>query len=299
MRILVGRTFGIGNAVLSIPMIKALSTLGKVDLLIGTTTDDFGADDVLTRLRGKYVDLIWEGQADLSVRYDVAIMAIPFDGRWHNGIHFQADAVMDCRKRPDNVERLGFDMWKKHEALYALDNAIELGYDGPVPDASFLPARVQDPELVYLGLGYKRDPGGFGLSKHFGNQRYGALVDAVLKLRPSARFVSTGGPTDVMQVGYQIHRFRTLPPDGKFNIHCFGLHTSFETLSQCGSYIGNDTGMMHVAASTGMPTFGMFAYPDLMVKNPPFCERSQSLLFAADSPSVEEVAEKFVQFVWG
>ena len=51
MKILVGKTFGIGNSVLSIPMIKLLSTLGSVDVLIGSTNDDFGAFNVFNALK--------------------------------------------------------------------------------------------------------------------------------------------------------------------------------------------------------------------------------------------------------
>lgn len=51
MKILVGKTFGIGNSVLSIPMIKLLSTLGSVDVLIGSTIDDFGAFNVFNALK--------------------------------------------------------------------------------------------------------------------------------------------------------------------------------------------------------------------------------------------------------
>lgn len=305
MRILVGKTFGIGNAVLSIPMVKALGTLGDVDVLVGSTNDDVGASAVFGEmLDARLIGKLWIAPSqppaipfDLRETYDVAVMAIPFDGRWANGRDFHAKAVIDGRKRPGNVERLGFDMWEKHEVLYQMENAYELGYAGPVPDAGFLPNIVRDPDLVYLGLGYKRDAGGFGLSKHFGNERYAALIDAILARHPGTRFVSTGGPTDMIEVAYQIHRHRGRVD--AFRFQPLALRPSFDILAGCGAYLGNDTGMMHVAASTGMPTCGLFAYPDLVTKNPPFCERSRSIVFGRDFPSVEHVAEEFVRFVWG
>ncbi len=305
MRILVGKTFGIGNAVLSVPMVKSLMTIGQVDVLVGSGPDDLGAREVFETLFHTE-NTLWNGWNRVFLNavpesegvYDAAVMAIPFDGRWQNGTHYRAERVLDCRKRPGNVERLGFDMWEKHESLYQMENAYELGYAGDVPSSSFMSPRVQDPDLVYLGLGYKRDAGGFGLSKHFGNGRYAGLVDAVRRLRPGVKFVSTGGPTDMIQTAYQIHKARGFV-DESFTFFPLGLKMSFEVIAQCSAYIGNDTGMMHVAASMGMPTCGLFAYPDLVTKNPPFCERSRSIVFGREFPSVEHVAEEFVRFVWG
>lgn len=294
MKILVGKTFGIGNTILSIPMIKALSTVGDVDVLVGTTNDDFGAREIMNMLRPTVKNVFYDIAPD---GYDVAIMAIPFDGRWRNGVHFGAGRVMDCRKRPGNVDRLGFDMWEKHEIEYQMENARELGYDGPTPDLSFMPARMQDPFRVYLGIGYKRDAGGFGASKHFGNERFAQLIDMIRLVDSRINFVSTGGPSDLIQTGYQIIRHRG--NDGNYRFHTLSLEKSFEVLASCGAYIGNDTGMMHAAASVGMPTCGLFSYPDLVTKNPPFCDRSKSIVFGKDFPSIEHVAEEFVKFVWG
>lgn len=300
MRILVGKTFGIGNACLAVPMIKAIASLGhRVDLLIGTGPDDRGSRDVFDRLRnhGEFVGSIWDNGVPFDVDpHDVAVMSIPYDGRWRNGIDFFAREVIDERKRPDNVERLGFDMWKKHEVEYQMENARALGYSGPTPDGGFMQRPVWSEDLVYLGIGFKRDPGGFGLSKHFGAARYAALMKEIRHIRPSVKFVSTGWVADVFE-SYQIHR--ELQDPSFYTCKPLELTKSFEVVGGCAAYLGNDTGMMHVAASFGMPTFGLFAYPDLLVKNPPFCDMGRGLLFTPDGPPIEEVAREFVRFVWG
>lgn len=307
MRILVGKTFGIGNACLSVPMIKSLFGIGTgtVDVLVGSGPDDFGAIEVFRTLQetwpspARFVNRIHVDRVpDSEDPYDVAIMAIPFDGRWQNGVHYRAREVLDGRKRPDNVDRLGFDMWKKHEIEYQMENARALGYDGPTPDGSFMPRGVPDPDLVYVGLGYKRDPGGFGASKHYGNARYAALLEEIRRLRPSTRFVSTGSPADLIQSWYQIVKMHGPGYSQYYRFPMLDLTHSFRQLASCSAYVGNDTGMMHVAASLGMPTCGLFSYPDLLVKNPPFCDRSRGILFTPDSPSSEEVARLFVSFAW-
>lgn len=312
MRVLVGKVFGIGNSCLSIPMIKAIASLGHdVDVLVGDKSDDFGAYEVFREFRRRSygrpwdepaVNKIYRGGVPFAVdSHDLAIMAIPYDGRWRNGIDFFAREVMDGRKRPDNVERLGFDMWKKHEVEYMMENARELGFEGETPDGSFIESTRHDPNSVYVGLGYKRDPGGFGESKNFGAERMAQLILAIHDIRPDVKFISSGPMLDMVE-GLRIERRvggsaiygHALTSDGPN-----GLERSFEIVSACGAYIGNDTGMMHVAASTGIPTMGLFAYPDLLVKNPPFCMNSRALLFTQSGPSIDEIARQFVDFVWG
>jgi ADP-heptose:LPS heptosyltransferase len=299
MRILVGKTFGIGNAVLAVPLIKSLMQFGYVDVLVGSTQDDYGAVDVMRLFQetwpspGRYVNKIFvDSVPDSEDPYDVAIMAIPFDGRWKNGIHFRANRVLDCRRRPGDVDRLGFDMWKKHEVEYQMENSRELGYEEETPDCSFLSKIPSDPDLVYVGLGYKRDAGGFGKSKHYGNDNYADLLSEIKRIRPSVKFVSTGTVGDLVQSWAQI--VKRLDSTEYYRFPMLDLKFSFRELAGCGAYIGNDTGMMHVAASLDIPTFGLFAYPDLLVKNPPFCSRQRAVMFQPP----KEAAQMFVDFVW-
>jgi ADP-heptose:LPS heptosyltransferase len=222
-------------------------------------------------------------------------MAIPFDGRWKNGLDYIADRVLDGRKRPDNVERLGFDMWKKHEVLYQMENPIELGYTGSVPSSRFFGAESGDRDLVYLGIGYKRDAGGFGLSKHFGNDRFVQLMRAIRERRPTAHFISTGSVADFVQIGGPLMKQIADPDLYKF-ITGAGLPYAFTNISKCGSYIGNDTGMMHVAASLEMPVLGLFLSQDLVRKNHPW--ETEWICSNLDAP-ISEIAENFCSLVWG
>lgn len=309
MNILVGKTFGIGNACLSVPLIKALRSLGhQVDVLIGQGPDDHGALEVFMYFmenhgfspKSLYTDQVPEG-----VNHDLAIMAIPFDGRWQNGVHYRAQIVLDERKRPDNVERLGFDMWKRHEVEYQMDSARYLGFESETPDGQIDEAIFKyprDTDLVYLGVGYKRDPGGFGLSKHFGNERYFQLMRAIRKIRPTTTFVSTCGVADWIQTGVALKKrtFEDNPMAGSYyGCKVTSVTEAIQRVRTCTAYLGNDTGMMHVAAALGLPTLGLFAYPDLLVKNPPYTARGRALLFAPECPPIEDIARQFVDFVCG
>jgi len=295
MRVLVGKTFGIGNAVMSVPMIKALGTLGTVDVLAGHGPDDAGAIDVFLELqRGGFIEKLHLANAG-GQRYDVAVMAIPFDGRWTNGTHFDADAVIDCRPRPDFSPVLGFSSWLKHEVEYQMDDARQLGFSGETPALSFISTRPDvDPDLVYLGLGFKRDAASFWSTKHWGNDRYVRFIRRCRELRPTARFRATGNAADLAQTIIPISR-----EVGDLGPVTANISSAFLEVARCGSYFGNDTGMMHVAASLDRPTFGLMAYENVATKNRPWCSRWMVHEFFRDQREPEAVADDFAKFVWG
>jgi hypothetical protein len=298
MKILVGKTFGLGNAVLALPMVKALCTLGEVTVLVGQTPDDVGAADVFQSLyRSAFCPRNFKGVTTSAKdgHYDVAVMSIPFDGRWKNGVDFHADRVLDCRKRPGNVERLGFDMWEKHEVLYQMENATELGYEGPAPNSTFFSGETLSDDLVYLGIGYKRDSGGFGRSKHFGTDSYAELMQAIRSRHAKAKFISTGSGVDFFEVGSKLTALV-----GDRSLYCHdpapGFAYAFRTVANCSAYIGNDTGMMHVAAARDLPTHGIFISEDLIRKNRPWATEWRASLL---TDSVDKIADVFVEMVWG
>jgi hypothetical protein len=299
MKILYGKCFGLGNCVMAIPAIKALTSLfcangDSVDILIGSTPDDGGAFDVLSKLSNK----IYLDNVPLSEDYDIAIMAIPFDGRWKNGIHFNAKRVMDTRPRPDFCPTLGMSSWKKHEAEYQMDNAIELGFTGLQPDSSFLgDSSERDPDLVYLGLGFKRDKDTFWSQKHWGNERFVTFIQTIRILRPNTRFISTGNIADVIQAGAPI--MSRIADPKIFLCKNFNLNQSFDIVKKCGSYFGNDTGMMHVAASAGLPVYTMMAFEGSEIKNPPLCTHYKCNNFSSGTSDPIDIAKDFVNFIWG
>lgn len=291
MKILVGKTFGIGNAVMAVPMVKALATLGEVDVLVGTGPDDFGAADVMSELQQQGIIGRLATDSVMDKEYDVAVMAIPFDGRWRNGQHFRSKRVMDCRPRPDFSPVLGFSSWKKHEAEYQFDNAVELGYAGEMPSSSFMfDVPSFSSNSVYVGIGYKRDAAGFWATKHWGNDRYKKFAEEVQRIRPMARFTSTGNSSDAENAA----AIRKLSYSGGLT-----LKLSFTVAACCESYFGNDTGMMHVMASLGKPVYAMNAFDGAEIKNHPLSPRWVFEQFHSSPRSPEDVARSFVDFVWG
>ena len=280
MRVLVGRVFGIGNAVCSIPMIKAIRLLGHhVDVLVGSTPDDFGAREVFELARKfRHSDgyLVDDVHVDLAPgMYDLAIMSMPFDGRWREGEHFSATGTIYGKTRPDPSTE-GFSSWKRHEVEYQMDVAREhLGFMGETPDCSFCDVVFPKPErvnCVYVGVGRKRDACGFWEKKHWGNENYIDLIRMILDDDVKNYVVMTGNAADCATSIMPI--MRELPDFGpRVHLPCMDLHGSIMRLSQCSSYVGNDTGMMHAAASFDIPTLGIFRMPGASVKSRPWCTR--------------------------
>ena len=157
MKILICKTFGLGNAVMAVPMVKAIriaNPTAQIDVMVGSTSDDRGSSDVFVHLqKSKIIDKIIWNMDYSGTRYDVAVCAIPYDGRWTNGTHFLADRTLDCRTRPD-PSTTGLVSWKKHEVKYQMENAYLLGYKGDTPTLEFLSRGNRD---FYLGVGYKKD----------------------------------------------------------------------------------------------------------------------------------------------
>jgi len=253
---------------MAVPAIKALQWKPDtiVDILVGDTSDDVGAIQVLSK--------VVQGPGKLCVNsalehdYDVAVMAIPFDGRWLNGVHFRAKEVMDGRTRPD-PKTTGLVSWNDHESEYQMENARKLGYLGSTPSSRFLPFTGEAlPNRIYIGMGYKKDQLGFWKSKHWGNENYAALITGLLKNLPEDwKIVTTG---DVGDLQLSIAPVARMVNDKRFEFKLSAnLDEAFRVVASCGLYVGNDTGMMHVAASCGRNVVAMFFLENSIVKSRP------------------------------
>lgn len=75
-------------------------------------------------------------------------------------------------------------------------------------------------------------------------------------LLPGARVALFGGPGEEMAAQQAV---ATIPPDRVINlVGRLDLLTAQACLERCALYIGNDSGLMHMAAAGGVPTLGLF-----------------------------------------
>lgn len=271
MNVLFCKTFGIGNAVMAIPAIKALVSLGHhVDILIGTDNDDIGARNIIFRL-AKYVKIknVYLNQVPLNIKHDLAILSIPFDGRWKNGMHFNALNVIDGRTRPD-PSTTGLVSWKAHEIEYQIENIKNLGYNGNIPDCSFQEICEKEYKTFFLGIGYKKDAAGFWAIKHWGNDKFVELTNLILTNIENSKVIITGNLLDMQNISY----IRKKIKNDRFIFKSIDLDESIDIVSKCEFYVGNDTGMMHVAAANGCKVAAIFKLPGSIIKSRPYSDNA-------------------------
>jgi hypothetical protein len=299
VRILFGKVFGLGNAVMAVPAIKALHSMGhQVDVMVGNTRDDVGALDILIALKNHYqcIQRIWVNEIASVEHYDLAIMSIPFDGRWRNGVNFYAGSVMDGRTRPD-PSTIGLVSWKRHEIEYQMDNARQLGFEGEAPDCQFMPKFIPSPssKKIYLGLGYKKDAAGFWKVKHWGNENYAALCQKILDRWPEAEIMTTGDMADVQLSILPIRKLLNNHP--RFSYLPSNLPQSMQVINSCHMYVGNDTGMMHVAASLDRKVVAIFMLQNSATKARPWCANYSCVeaFDLHDNPRTITVEEVFTE----
>lgn len=283
MKVLYCKTFGLGNAIMAIPALKAIKSIPDVerlDVLIGGTKDDPGAFDVFARANAvKIVDdvIIDSGNLPLKTHYDVAIMAIPYDGRWLPGIHFTADCILDGRPRP-NPNTTGLISWEKHEIEYQMENAYELGFDknSEIPDCSFtLKTELTDNNNIYLGIGFKKDASSFWSKKHWGTENYIELVKRILDKYPDVSVCSTG---DILDWNLCLGPMKQEINDDRLDVRITDFSEAFKTVQRCKLYLGNDTGMMHVAASFNLDVMPFYFMERSHIKNSPWVNYGSMVL---------------------
>lgn len=73
---------------------------------------------------------------------------------------------------------------------------------------------------------------------------------------PAGKVAIFGGPDERLQANPVLH---AVPPERRVDlVGKVDLPTAAACLSRCALYIGNDSGLMHMAAATGIPTLGLF-----------------------------------------
>ena len=110
-----------------------------------------------------------------------------------------------------------------------------------------------DPDAPYIGLGPTANWSG----KVWPAQRFAALFAALRERIPGARPVVFAGPGQtehaMAQALIDLLPVRAVDLRGKLS-----LPEVSAALSRCRLFVGNDSGLMHLSAATGIPTLGLF-----------------------------------------
>lgn len=127
------------------------------------------------------------------------------------------------------------------------------------------------------------------VGKEWPCENFVALVEVLKKKIPrfkTAKIALFASPSERDQIKLL---YESLPP--KDIIDCVGTHdllTQAALLKQCALFIGNDSGLMHMAAAVGTPTFGLFG-PS---RDEHYAPRGESVCFIRTPESYETLMER-------
>jgi len=131
---------------------------------------------------------------------------------------------------------------------------------------SFYPESPKQDHKIYLGVGYKKDKANFWSAKHWGNKNFSWFVKIIL--HDDEVVVTTTG--NILDWNFVISKIKSEVDESRFETKISNLDEAFKEISTCSLYVGNDTGMMHVAASMGIPCISVFNLVNSYTKNRPW-----------------------------
>lgn len=286
-RILVIRGGALGDFVLGLPALQALRAAfphSHLELVAPATVLPLAsrlADDLTPLERAEVASLFGDaGQLpeEIAGRYrdlDLAVLWLADrDGSVRASFQaLNARLVLQAPAIPDEPGR--------HAADHLLQTLLPLGI---VPSGPAIPmvqpgglAREAAETLFRdMGLAASRfsppasaapvvavHPGSGGVRKNWRPERFAAVVDRLERL--GARPVVIQGPADeepVRRVLAAVQGSRPTVVEG------LGVEELAAFLSLCSAYLGNDSGVTHLAAALGIPTIALFGPTDPTVWGP-------------------------------
>lgn len=288
MRILVAQIYGLGNAILTTPLIMALAKMGdkknrthEVHVVVDPKRK--AAIEILKNCPMDYspegkkipaVKKVWnmnEFQQIRAYHFDVLIMCCD-----HKPLvdRFAIPRVEWAYLRKGGLDRVEwFQQWKKHEMEVAFDAARLFGYQGEMP-VPYVPMNesmkidFEGPKLA-IGIGYYKGDS-WSKKKHWGNRQFAEIAKRLQMLGGMAFILGDKRDQEVDgKVIQQLAGRCAISLCGKL-----GLRGTFGALNSCDIYIGNDTGLSHAAAALGMPALSIFKpWNSSFTKNRPYGPR--------------------------
>ena len=276
MKILVHHDGALGDVVLSLPSLLSLRTeggdlhfMGRPD--IGRMLRDCGVvEEASDSGAGRYSSL-YDGRAQGELtsffgRFDRAtVFTVDADGPAASAFRESLPDARIVRTMPPSGVRVS-------AARFRLD---QVSPGTPMPGSGLLPVPMplQDLALAMLSRwGWKGDcplvmvhPGSGGKTKRWPLERF---LSVAWKIRDRGAFVVFfSGPAEEDDILDQLERF-SRSADGFVHVSDADLTALAALLGQCGAYVGNDSGVSHLAAAVGAPTVALFGPTDPGVWGP-------------------------------
>ncbi len=245
-RALVAVAYGIGDALRATPLVRALKNLGyDVDFLVApdfpeTTSLFDGCDDI---------DRVLHYEDFRSNRGSVPVHGI--DGVVYDAAVLSHWAgVLRPRIKAEKILEVSKQDWLANGDSACFANVAKmLGWKGDMPEAFAVPSGRQfdlPPGTVALHPGCKRD---WPWKKWHG-------FDELAHKLPNVVIIGTESDLDNSDTYFK--KPFDWPAHAQDFVGELSIADTAALLSQCAALISNDSGMMQLAVSLGVPTFGIF-----------------------------------------
>jgi len=286
MKILVVQEYGIGNLILTTPLIRVLSREHHVDIIVSSNRV---AGWLIINMLTKAGCLLKDNPLLFDMVYDYVLYCHPPGRIRPPKGQFRHQRVIPTDK--DKQDKKYPFRFSEHEVTACLrlseglisreitDEDMQL-YCESQPPTRF--TSDKNKVQVAIGIGYLKDHP-WWRQKHWGNFKYVQLIQE-LKER-GAIPVLVGDHKDQKADGEDIQK-----RSGCKSLCGTGLGTVLSVIMGSDYYIGNDSGLMHVAAAYGKTVIGIFREGiSNPIKNKPWCSNGHALV----DPTVADVLEVF------
>lgn len=292
---------GIGNMVLSTPLLKALRQL-KPNAQICVHTWDRS----VRALEGAdFVDVISTKHPQLlinSIKRKIDHVLVSPVGAMKEVVQIFANYAH--KTYSINIG----PFYGKHEAEYKLDLARYLGYKGPLPPCEFpiFEDNLFNANAAWDANGLMHTPffcinasflkSDHWNAKHWGDTQYTKLLIELHKIYPDHMFVFVGSKDDegdADRISANMEPTRSMDKEHRPIEECLGEVPEKLIRNSCGKFndikdsaafisksvlvIGNDGGLQHIAAAMGVPTLTIFTFTN-PIKNRPLSSNSHVVL---------------------
>jgi ADP-heptose:LPS heptosyltransferase len=282
MKILIIHQGALGDFIVSLPAIAAVRQSHP-----GSSVEIWGYPDILRLVEGRfYADAIdsihQEGMSRLYSEQAAAPDGLVSRIRRFDLVILFGGELQDTFTK--NLRRHGVRAVYRistfpgeRGTIHVIDNQLSQLLEGGIPAAGkvpeLFPSREDEQRARHFFDAHAIAPYDFTVAMHIGSgsrkkvwppDRFAQLAETLLTRR-SARIVVLTGPADAeMERAY---RERT-PSGTSIMLNCHPLPEIAAILERCSIFVGNDSGITHLAAASGIPVVALFGPTDPQVWGP-------------------------------
>lgn len=265
---------GIGNLIHCTPCLKALrSKYPDAELYLLTWPR---AGTILREWKTATVSMQHPGDFFANCEIDHVLIS-PAGALWDDRLMDVLPGLQNAKLHKLNVGR----RWVKHEVEYLMEFAEELGCSGEIPDSEvclqpmnasraddFIKANRME-KFICINATFLRSD--HWHLKHWGDEKYSTLLGRLHQECPGYKFVFVGDKQDHTTAG-DIFKYAGYVPQSVFVNACGWTNDIRDTASLIARsrlIVGNDGGLMHIAAAVQTPSVTIFTFTN-PIKNRPY-----------------------------